>query len=53
MELEHRRLEAMKFYYTVKDIEEMTTQSVADVYPEGRWIVIVLENGIRIKIRSW
>ncbi len=43
----------MTSYYTVKDIEEMTTQSVVDVYPEGRWIVVVLENGIRIKIKSW
>lgn len=40
-------------YYTVKDIEKMMQQKIIEVRQENRWIAIVLENGITIKIRSW
>lgn len=39
--------------YTIAEIEEMTKKAVTDVRVEGKWIVITLETGLRIKIRNW
>jgi len=37
-------------YYSVKEIEEMVSAALVDVYVENKWIVLVFETGIRIKI---
>lgn len=43
-------------YYTIKDIEkiaERNNKKIISVQQEGKWVAIILDNGIRIKIRNY
>ena len=40
-------------YYTIKEIEEIAGPEIHEVRPENKWVVIVLENGTRIKIKNY
>ncbi len=42
-------------YYTVKEIEESlpAPRIIVDFYQENRWVVLILDNGIRIKFRNY
>ena len=40
-------------YYTIKNITEMTSVPVHHVCRENKWVVIVLNNGVRIKIKDF
>lgn len=50
--------EKITSYWTIRDIQEMTSRKIVDVYEERRWIVIVLEAVVgytnwKIKIRKF
>lgn len=46
----------MKYYFTIKEIEkiaERTNRKIIEVRQENKQIVIVIDNGIKIKIKNY
>ena len=41
------------FLPTLKELSEELSGRIVDVHYENKWIIAVLENGIRIKFRDW
>jgi len=39
--------------YTISDIEDLTRQKVTDADVQGRWIVVTLQNGTKVKFKNW
>ena len=35
------------------DIQVLTKKEVVNMFTYGKWVVFVLENGMRIKLRNW
>ena len=50
--------EKINAYWTVRDIQELTSRRIVDVYEEHKWIILVLEAvagyaNWKIKIRKF
>jgi len=42
-------------YYTIKDIEIIigSKRKIIEIYQENNWVVVILDNGIKIKFRNF